>query len=80
VFWLSVGISAATIALNVGTPAPPFGAARKVLAVCEEKLDAVTAKVPPSVRDPNVVTVPVKVNPETVPVPDTEVTVPRLVV
>ena len=29
VFWLSVGISAATIALNVGVPAEPLGAAQK---------------------------------------------------
>jgi hypothetical protein len=29
VFWLSVGISAATIALNVGAPAAPLGAAKK---------------------------------------------------
>jgi hypothetical protein len=28
VFWLSVGISAATIARKVGTPATPVGAAR----------------------------------------------------
>jgi hypothetical protein len=35
VFWLSVGTSAATIALNVGTPAVPFGAARIKLAVLE---------------------------------------------
>jgi hypothetical protein len=33
VFWLSVGTSAATIALNVGTPEEPFGAERNVLAV-----------------------------------------------
>ena len=33
VFWLSVGISAATIARNVGTPALPLGAAKKKLAV-----------------------------------------------
>jgi hypothetical protein len=35
VFWLSVGISAPTIALNVGTPAVPFGAAKILLAVFE---------------------------------------------
>ena len=29
VFWLSVGISDATIALNVGAPAAPFGAAKR---------------------------------------------------
>jgi hypothetical protein len=33
VFWFSVGMSAATIALNVGAPATPFGAAKTVLAV-----------------------------------------------
>jgi hypothetical protein len=29
VFWFKVGISEATIALNVGAPALPLGAARK---------------------------------------------------
>ena len=29
VFWFSVGTSAATIALNVGAPAEPLGAAKK---------------------------------------------------
>lgn len=29
VFWLRVGMSAATIALKVGSPETPFGAARK---------------------------------------------------
>lgn len=33
VFWFSVGISAATMARKVGTPATPFGAAKKKLAV-----------------------------------------------
>jgi hypothetical protein len=33
VFWFKVGMSAATIALNVGVPAEPFGAAKTVLAV-----------------------------------------------
>jgi hypothetical protein len=36
----------------------------------------VTLKVPPSVNDPLVVTVPLKVNPDTVPVPLIDVTVP----
>jgi hypothetical protein len=76
VFWLSVGTSAAAIARNVGTPAVPFGADRNVLALCDAKLDAVTASVPPSVRDPEVVTVPLRLSPLTVPVPPTEVTVP----
>ena len=35
VFWLSVGISAPTIALKVGTPAVPFGAAKILFAVFE---------------------------------------------
>lgn len=35
VFWLSVGMSAATIALNVGAPAVPLGAARKLFAVLD---------------------------------------------
>ena len=35
VFWLSVGMSAATIARKVGTPADPFGAAKKKLAVLD---------------------------------------------
>jgi hypothetical protein len=35
VFWFSVGISAATMARNVGAPAEPLGAARKVFCVCE---------------------------------------------
>jgi hypothetical protein len=33
VFWFSVGMSDATTALNVGTPAEPLGAAKNVLAV-----------------------------------------------
>ena len=76
VFWFNVGTSAATIARNVGVPAAPLGAARKVFAVCEAKFDGVTESVPPSVRLPEVVTVPVSVIPLTVPVPPTEVTVP----
>lgn len=80
VFWFSVGTSAATIARNVGTPATPLGAARKVLAVCEAKLEGVTARVPPKVRFPLVVTVPLKDKPLTVPVPPTLVTVPPLLV
>jgi hypothetical protein len=35
VFWFNVGISAATISRNVGTPAEALGAARKFLAVFE---------------------------------------------
>jgi hypothetical protein len=76
VFWLSVGTSAATIARNVGVPAVPLGADRNVLAVCDAKLEAVTASVPPSVSEPDVVTVPLRLSPLTVPVPPTEVTVP----
>ena len=33
VFWFSVGMSAATTALNVGAPAEPLGAAKKKFAV-----------------------------------------------
>jgi hypothetical protein len=33
VFWFNCGMSVATIALNVGTPAVPFGAAKTKLAV-----------------------------------------------
>jgi hypothetical protein len=76
VFWFSVGTSAATIVLKVGTPAAPLGAAKNVFAVCDEKFEGRTARVPPSVRLPVEVTVPVRVRPETVPVPPTEVTVP----
>ena len=76
VFWLSVGISAATTALNVGTPAEPLGAAKNVLAVWLAKFDGKTASVPPKVKFPLVVTVPLKLRPLTVPVPPTEVTVP----
>ena len=76
VFWFNVGTSLATIARNVGVPAEPLGAARNVLAVCDEKLLGVTDNVPPKVRLPELVTVPVRVNPDTVPVPPTEVTVP----
>ena len=76
VFWFSVGMSAATTALNVGVPAAPFGAAKNVLAVFEAKFDGVTDKVPPSVKLPELVTVPVSVMPLTVPVPLTLVTVP----
>ena len=35
VFWLSVGISAATTARNVGTPAKPVGAAKIKFAVLD---------------------------------------------
>jgi hypothetical protein len=35
VFWFSVGISAATTALNVGTPAVPSGAAKTKFAVLD---------------------------------------------
>jgi len=77
VFWLSVGMSAATTVLNDGTPAEPFGAAKNVLAVCDAKLEGVTAKVPPNVKFPDVVTVPDRLIPETVPVPPTDVTVPE---
>ena len=76
VFWLSVGTSAATSARNVGVPAEPLGAASTVLALCDAKSDGVTASVPPNVKLPLVVTVPVRVNPLTVPVPPTLVTVP----
>jgi hypothetical protein len=50
------------------------------LIVIEELVKALLAiplRVPPNVRLPEVVTVPVKVNPLTVPVPLTEVTVPE---
>ena len=57
-------------------PAVPFGAAKKVLAVCDAKLLGVTDNVPPSVILPLVVTVPDNDRPETVPVPVTLVTVP----
>jgi hypothetical protein len=53
-----------------------LGAARKVLAVCEAKLDGKTASVPPKLKLPLVVTVPLKDSPLTVPVPPTLVTVP----
>lgn len=76
VFWFSVGTSAATIARNVGVPAVPLGAAKNVLAVWEEKSDGVTDRVPPSVKSPELVTVPLSVIPLTVPVPLTLVTVP----
>jgi hypothetical protein len=80
VFWFNVGMSAATIVLKVGTPASPVGAARKVFAVCELKFEAVTASVPLNVMLPVVVTVPEILKPDTVPVPDTDVTVPVLLV
>ena len=76
VFLLSVGTSATAMVRNVGTPADPLGAAKNVLALCDAKSDGVTASVPPRVRLPLVVTVPVRVNPLTVPVPPTLVTVP----
>ena len=76
VFWFSVGMSDATNSLNVGTPAAAFGAARTVLAVWLAKFDGKTASVPPKVKLPLVVTVPLKLKPLTVPVPPTEVTVP----
>ena len=71
-----MGISAATIDLKPGTPFEPFGAAKKVFAVSLEKLLAETDSVPPNVKLPVVVTMPVSVNPETLPVPLTLVTVP----
>ena len=62
---------------KVGAPAEPFGAAKNVLAVCDAKLDGVTASVPPSVIVPVVVIgPPVSVMPLTVPEVATEVTVP----
>ena len=76
VFWFSVGTSAATIARNVGAPATPLGAAKKVLAVWLAKFAGMTESVPPNVRFPLVVTVPLRVRPLTVPVPPTDVTVP----
>jgi hypothetical protein len=76
VFWFSVGISAATKARNVGTPAAPFGAAKIVFAVWLAKFDGVTASVPLRVRLPEDVTVPERLRPLTVPVPPTDVTVP----
>jgi hypothetical protein len=79
VFWLSVGISAATTVRNVGVPAEPLGAAKNVLAVCDAKLDGVTASVPPRITVPDdVMGPPVKVNPLTVPAVPTDVTVPPL--
>ena len=69
-------MSAATTALKVGTPAAPFGAARNVLAVWLAKLEGKTDNVPPSVKLPLVVTVPLRLKPLTVPVPLTLVTVP----
>jgi hypothetical protein len=69
-------MSAATRARNVGVPALPLGAISTVFAVCELKFEAATLKVPPSVRLPVEVTVPLSVSPLTVPVPPTEVTVP----
>ena len=47
-----------------------------MLAAWLEKSDGVTAKVPPNVKLPDVVTVPVNVSPLTVPAPLTEVTDP----
>jgi hypothetical protein len=73
-------MSAATNALNVGTPALPFGAANIVLAVCEAKFDGVTASVPPSVIVPvDVIVPPVRVIPLTDPAVATLVTVPTLI-
>ena len=77
VFWLSVGISATTTVLNVGTPPEPLGAAKKVLAFWKAKFEGVTASVPPKVIVPVVVIVPpVSVKPLTVPDVATDVTVP----
>ena len=76
VFWFKVGTSAAAIPRKVGVPAEPLGAARNVLAVWLAKLDGVTDNVPPNVKLPLVVTVPLRLRPLTVPVPPTLVTVP----
>ena len=57
----------------VVAPVPPLAIGR-VPETCEER--ETPDNVPPSVRLPEEVTVPVKVIPFTVPVPPTEVTVP----
>ena len=49
-----------------------YGVKPRAVVTCPEVSD----KVPPNVSEPLPVTVPVRVNPETVPVPPTEVTVP----
>ena len=71
---LKSGKSASIIALKAGFPAKSSGAAKNVLAVCESKSLPLTLNVPPKVKLPVSVTVPVKVNPLTLPVPDTDVT------
>ena len=75
--WVCDGKSEATNNLKVGTPEEPLGAIKTVFADWDAKLAAVTAKVPLRVKLPDVVTEPDKVNPETVPVPPIEVTVPE---
>jgi hypothetical protein len=59
--------------LNVVAPVPPLPTGRVPVTVAEARL---TLSVPPRVSEPVEVTVPVRVIPLTVPVPETEVTVP----
>ncbi len=59
-------------AVSVDAPVPPFATDKSV----PDQAPLFIANVPPSVKLPVVVTVPVKVNPFTVPVPPTEVAVP----
>ena len=63
------------VPVEVVTPVPPF-ATGSVPDTCVVKLTP--ESVPPKVKEPELVTVPDKVIPFTVPVPDTEVTVPAL--
>jgi hypothetical protein len=68
-----VDSTTATLPVDDVTPVPPLATGRVPVTVAEARL---TLSVPPRVREPEEVTVPVRVRPLTVPVPPTLVTVP----
>ena len=77
---ISVGVSDNTTApepVEIVEPVPPLPTG-KIPVTCEVKFTF--DNVPPRVKLPELVTVPVRVSPLTVPVPPTEVTVPPEVV
>ena len=70
---VSLAVTMVALTPAVEVPVPPFAIGRMPL-TCVVRLTPLS--VPPSVRLPAVVTVPVSVMPLTVPVPPTDVTVP----
>ena len=63
------------VPVEVVTPVPPFATGNVPLTPVAK---GIAERVPPSVSEPELVTVPVSVNPLTVPAPETLVTVPVL--